>query len=73
MTEERLREARQFLGDHQKILLRLERYYGIPGEIAVGILTVETRLGTYLGDESAFLTLASMARCDDFKLCFGRF
>ncbi len=60
-------EAKQFLAANQKILLRLERYYGVPGEIAVGILTVETRLGTYLGEKSAFLTLASMALCDDFK------
>ena len=67
MTEERLLEARAFMAANQKILLRLERYYGVPSEIAVGILTVETRLGTYLGEESAFQTLASMARCDDFK------
>ena len=73
MTEERLSEAKQFFADNQKILLRLERHYGVPGEIAVGILTVETRLGTYLGDTSAFLTLASMARCDDYRCVAGAF
>jgi peptidoglycan lytic transglycosylase B len=73
MTEERLAEARQFLSANRRTLLRLERYYGIPGEIAVGILTVETRLGTYLGEKSAFLTLASMALCDDFKCVAGAF
>ena len=73
MTGERLAEARQFLADNQRILLRLERHYGIPGEIAVGILTVETRLGTYLGDKIAFLTLASMALCDDFTCVAGAF
>jgi len=73
MTEERLNEAKRFLAANQKILLRLERYYGVPSEIAVGILTVETRLGTYLGDKSAFLTLASMALCDDFKCVAGAF
>ncbi len=66
MTQERLLEAKRFLAANRKILLRLERHYGVPSEIAVGILTVETRLGTYLGEKSAFLTLASMARCDDF-------
>lgn len=73
MTEERLAEARKFLLANQRALLRLERHYGIPGEIAVGILTVETRLGTYLGDKSALLTLASMALCDDFKCVAGAF
>ena len=73
MTEERLLEAKEFLAANQKILLRLERYYGVPGEIAVGILTVETRLGTYLGEKSAFLTLSSMALCDDFKCVASAF
>ncbi len=73
MTQERLMEAKQFLAANQKILLRLERYYGIPGGIAVGILTVETRLGTYLGEKSAFLTLAGMALCDDFKCVASAF
>ncbi|MCP4577032.1 MAG: peptidoglycan-binding protein [Deltaproteobacteria bacterium] len=73
MTEERLAEAKQFLLANRKILLRLERHYGIPGEIAVGILTVETRLGTYLGEKSAFLTLASMALCDDSACVAGAF
>jgi membrane-bound lytic murein transglycosylase B len=73
MTEERLAEAKKFLSANRRTLLRLERYYGIPGEIAVGILTVETRLGTYLGEKSAFLTLASMALCDDFKCVAGAF
>ena len=73
MTQERLTEARRFLAANRQKLLRLERNYGIPGEIAVGILTVETRLGTYLGDKSAFLTLASMALCDDFNCVAGAF
>ena len=73
MTEERLSEARAFMAANRKTLLRLERYYGVPSEIAVGILTVETRLGTYVGEESAFQTLASMALCDDFKCVEGAF
>lgn len=73
MTDERLAESRQFLSANQRTLLRLERHYGIPGEIAVGILTVETRLGTYLGDKSAFLTLASMALCDDYRCVASAF
>lgn len=66
MTEERLAEASAFFKENRDLLRRLERIHGIPGEIAVGILTVETRLGTYLGEEKAFITLASMASCDNF-------
>ena len=67
MTPNRLDEARAFYVDNRKLLDRLERHFGVPGEIAVGILTVETRLGRYLGEKSAFQTLASMARCNDFS------
>ena len=73
MTPERLAEAKDFYGVNRKRFLRLEREYGIPGEIAVGILTVETRLGRYLGEKSAFLTLASMALCDDFRCVASAF
>ena len=67
MTPERLDEARTFYTANRKLLNRLERHFGVPREITVGILTVETRLGRYLGDKSAFQTLASMALCDDFS------
>lgn len=65
MTPERLGEASEFYAAHKPLLLRLERAYGVPPEIAVGVLTVETRVGKYLGEKSAFVTLASMAVCSD--------
>lgn len=68
MTPERLGEAKAFYDAHGPLLLDLERTYGIPAEITVGILTVETRVGKYLGEESAFITLAGMALCADFSL-----
>ena len=73
MTPERLKEATAFYAANRKPLLLLERRYGVPGEIAVSILTVETRLGRYLGEKSAFLTLAGMARCDDFRCVASAF
>jgi membrane-bound lytic murein transglycosylase B len=73
MTAERLGEASDFFANNQELLLLFERRYGIPGEIAVGILAVETRLGDYLGDKKAFLTLASMASCDDFRCVAAAF
>ena len=38
-----------------------ERTFGVPRQISVSLLFVETRLGTFLGKEKAFYTLASMA------------
>ncbi len=61
ITEERLAEARAFLRKNRGLLDEVQRMYGVSAEVAVGIMTVETRVGTYLGVRSAFLTLASMA------------
>lgn len=65
-TPERLREAKAFYLKHQPELLKMERTYGVPASIATGLLAVETRFGTYLGEEKAFLSLASMARTTSF-------
>lgn len=62
LTEERMAEAREFYKTHTKLLQKVEDEYGIPPEIAVGLLAVETRVGNFLGDQAAFATLASMAR-----------
>jgi len=66
MTGERLQEALAFFELHKPMLASLKRQYGVPPEMAVGVLAVETRMGRHLGEESAFKTLASMAACDDF-------
>ncbi len=66
-TPERLREAKQFYRKHQRELLKMERTYGVPASIATGLLTVETRLGTFLGEEKAFLNLAIMAQTASFE------
>ncbi len=65
-TPERLREAKAFYLKHQPELLKMERTYGVPASIATGLLAVETRLGTFLGDEKAFLNLACMADTPSF-------
>ena len=53
--------CRDFLKENRKAFETAEKRYGVPREIAVSLLFVETRLGTFLGKENAFLTLASMA------------
>lgn len=73
LTRERLAEALDFYTEHTPLLASLERQYGVPREVAVGVLAVETRMGRYLGDASAFRTLASMAACIDFESIKGHF
>lgn len=61
LKKERLDEAREFLDQYHGRLHNLAEEYGIPEEVAVGILTVETRVGKYLGEKKTFNTLSSMA------------
>ncbi len=62
----RINEARAFMRQHGVTLDRVSREHGVPREIPVAIMAVETRLGRFLGRESAFVNLASMAACRDF-------
>ncbi|NCC24053.1 MAG: hypothetical protein EOM25_02450 [Deltaproteobacteria bacterium] len=66
MTKERKEAARRFLHEHRKLLERMEREYDVPAELAVSIMTVETRLGEHLGHNPALVTLSSMAVSADF-------
>lgn len=67
LTPRRLAEARAFFLEHQELLAQVHETYGVPEDIAVALLTVETRLGTFLGEDNAFTTLASMAACDQLS------
>jgi len=64
-SPERLSRARAFLDTHRKVLTRIEDEYGVPKEVEVAILLVETDLGRYLGSGRAFNILASMAAATD--------
>lgn len=59
--------ARSFIREHQSILENIHTVYGVPKEIVVSILLVETGLGKYLGNQIAFNRLASMALCTDLE------
>jgi membrane-bound lytic murein transglycosylase B len=65
LKAERLDEAWEFLQQHRTPLENLRKDYGVPEEIAVAILAVETRVGRYLGKKSAFVTLASLSIAND--------
>jgi len=65
LRPERLSRASAFLDMHKELLIRIEGEYGVPKEIKVAILLVETDLGRYLGPDRAFNILASMAAATD--------
>ena len=46
----------------------VEKKYPVPREILVSLLFVETRLGTYVGKDNAFWSLACMAAADNPEL-----
>lgn len=57
----RLKRAGKYLSDNRKILEKVHEEFGVPREIMVAILLVETDLGNYLGPAPAFNILSSMA------------
>lgn len=61
VTEENLQKCRVFMAANKQALEMGRTRYGVPPEVAVSLLFVETRLGGFMGKEKAFLTLASMA------------
>lgn len=62
VTPENAQTCRDFMTQNASAFARAHQRYGVPPEIAVALLFVETRLGTSLGKERALYTLASMAQ-----------
>ncbi len=58
-------KAKSFLNQNRSTLEAIRSLYGVPQEIVVSILLIETSLGEYLGDKIAFNRLASMALSTD--------
>ncbi|CUA83420.1 lytic murein transglycosylase B [Pseudidiomarina woesei] len=50
LTEKRLAAGLKFWHEHQDTLARAEQHYGVPAEIIVAIIGVETFYGGYLGN-----------------------
>ena len=62
VTAANAQRCRDFLAAHPRHFARAQNLHGIPPEILVSLLFVETRLGTAIGGgNNAFHTLASMA------------
>ncbi len=63
-----LAEAREFAICNRPYFLSMQRKYQVPPAVIGGIITIETRQGTFLGSKPAVVTLASMALGSDFTL-----
>lgn len=63
-----LAEAMEFAIMHRPFFVSMQELYQVPASIAGGIITVETRQGTFLGGRPAVISLASMARGTDFAV-----
>ncbi|SHN70778.1 lytic murein transglycosylase [Desulfovibrio litoralis] len=65
VTPENMLKAQTYLEEHKEYFKKSEDEFGVPKEVAVGLLFLETRLGTYLGTDNAVWSLASMASSQD--------
>jgi membrane-bound lytic murein transglycosylase B len=61
LTRKRIREGVAFWNANQELLARAEAEYGVPAEIIVAILGVETRYGRHQGGYRVLDSLATLA------------
>jgi len=64
-SEKSIRNASEYMEQHQEILERTEKTYGVDKEIVTAIILVETRLGVLIGGQSVLNTLSTMAALAD--------
>ena len=67
LEKSRIKRAKKYLERNRHIFDEVEKEYGIPKEVKVAILLVETDLGRYLGSDLALNNLASMAVASDLN------
>ena len=61
VTQATVDKCKVFLAENKAAFASMEKQFGIPQETIVALLFVETKLGTFMGKEKAFWSLASMA------------
>jgi membrane-bound lytic murein transglycosylase B len=59
--------ARSYQLENSAVLKEISNTYGVPQEIVVSILLIETHLGRNTGNQRVFNRLASMALCTDLE------
>ncbi|WP_166423327.1 lytic murein transglycosylase B [Paraglaciecola sp. 20A4] len=60
LTDKRLEKGLKFYQAHRDTLARAEKKYGVPAEMIVAILGIESFYGTYTGNYSAFNALYTL-------------
>ncbi len=61
LDESRLRDAEAFVQAHQRTLARAEQDFGVPGEIVVAIIGIETFFGRVMGNFRTLDVLLTLA------------
>jgi membrane-bound lytic murein transglycosylase B len=65
LSSESIQNARKYVQDHFSDLTVAEDTYGVKKEVIVAIMLVETRLGSYVGNNSILNTLCSISAVKD--------
>lgn len=68
VTTANVAKCNAFLAHYKHTFDAVEKKYPVPRHIIVSLLMVETRLGTYVGKENAFWSLACMAMANKPEL-----
>lgn len=67
VVPENIRKSQAYITLHKNTFAAAQQRFDVPPEVLASLLMVETRLGTYMGSEPAFWSLASMAATTDPK------
>jgi len=65
LSRKSIRNARQYMQAFHAELTGAEKEYGVDREIITAIISVETRLGSHLGNKSILNTLSTLAALSD--------
>jgi membrane-bound lytic murein transglycosylase B len=60
-SRKHLKNARRYMREHAEALEKARQDYGVAPEVITAIILVETKLGTYLGRNTIFNNLSTMA------------
>ncbi len=68
LTRIAIARAHSYMIENKAVLEEVSAKYGVPAEIIVSILLIETRLGRNTGNRCVFNRLASMALCTNLEI-----
>lgn len=67
LASDSVSRSKKFMRRHQELLTQSQRAFGVPGEVVVAILAIESGLGAYTGRWNTMSVLASQAVLDSPK------